>query len=354
MAGAGLLLASFMVWYFSTIVVYILISAALSFLGGPLVILLQRIEIKRWKMPRWGAALITLILLLAIFLAGMWLFVPPVVEKINYLANIDTNQLGENLSDLSADINQWFEQKMPYTNITVQSLYNDYIAPYFNNSTLGSLLGGFASMIIALVAAIFSISFITYFFLKEDKLFSEGMVTLFPKRYEDNVHRAINSSMSLLGRYFIGICAESLIKFLVVCFALYFLGMEFSMAMIVGLVTGVLNVIPYLGPIVGWGISVVLVAVSADATGSIGGTIVEMSVVLGVFQLLDNIVLQPYIYSSSVRAHPLEIFIVILMAGYIGGIIGMLVAIPCYTVMRVFAKEFFARLRVVQRLTENL
>jgi predicted PurR-regulated permease PerM len=70
--------------------------------------------------------------------------------------------------------------------------------------------------------------------------------------------------------------------------------------------------------------------------------------------LIDDFVLQPSIYSSKVQAHPLEIFIVILMAGSMGGIMGLLVAVPSYTVIRVFAKEFFSEVSLVRKLTDKI
>ena len=63
---------------------------------------------------------------------------------------------------------------------------------------------------------------------------------------------------------------------------------------------------------------------------------------------------QPLIYSTSIKAHPLEIFIVFLMAGHIGGVVGMLVAIPAYTVIRVIAMRFFYRFKIIQRLIPDL
>ena len=71
-------------------------------------------------------------------------------------------------------------------------------------------------------------------------------------------------------------------------------------------------------------------------------------------QLIDNFIYQPLIYSTSIKAHPLEIFIVLLMAGHIGGTIGMLVAIPAYTVLRVIAIRFFYQYKVIQRLVPDL
>ena len=71
-------------------------------------------------------------------------------------------------------------------------------------------------------------------------------------------------------------------------------------------------------------------------------------------QLIDNFIYQPLIYSTSIKAHPLEIFIVLLMAGHIGGAVGMLVAIPAYTVVRVSAIRFFYRYKAIQRLIPDL
>ena len=64
--------------------------------------------------------------------------------------------------------------------------------------------------------------------------------------------------------------------------------------------------------------------------------------------------LQPTLYSERVKAHPLEIFLVILIAGSLAGIVGMLLAIPSYTVLRVFAKEFFSQYRLVRQLPEKI
>ncbi len=79
-----------------------------------------------------------------------------------------------------------------------------------------------------------------------------------------------------------------------------------------------------------------------------------MMLVFCITQLIDNLVFQPFIFGKSVYAHPIEILIVIMMAGSLAGITGMILAIPAYTVLRVFAKEFFNNFRVVQKLTEKI
>ena len=82
--------------------------------------------------------------------------------------------------------------------------------------------------------------------------------------------------------------------------------------------------------------------------------VLKVGVVFLVVQLIDNFVFQPMIYSSSVKAHPLEIFLVILMASSIAGVPGMILAIPTYTILRVVAKEFFNQFPIVQNITKDI
>lgn len=354
-AFLGVVLVVFLVWYFRTIVFYILAAMVVSLIGRPIIKAIELISIRGVKIPRWLSAIIALLVLIGIFAGLGFLLVPVVVDKLHFFASLNASQLNEILRGPAWELESWVESTFPMSNFSIQDIVASKIIPLFNSGFVRETLTGISSFIVNASIALFSISFITYFFLKDDKLFNEGVVTLFPKKFEQNILRAISSSINLLMRYFIGICIESLIKLTVVSLSLYILGMEFSTALIIGIVTSVLNVIPYIGPIVGGVFAVIIAAMSPVVAGvTLGGIVIEIVVVLLIFQLIDNIILQPYIYSSSVKAHPLEIFIVILMAGYIAGITGMLLAIPTYTVLRVFAKEFFNNMRVVQKLTEKL
>ena len=82
--------------------------------------------------------------------------------------------------------------------------------------------------------------------------------------------------------------------------------------------------------------------------------LIYMSIVFIITQLIDNVVLQPLIYGNSVHAHPMEIFLVILIAGNLAGIPGMILAIPGYTVLRVILREFFNKYKLVKSLTKGL
>lgn len=181
------------------------------------------------------------------------------------------------------------------------------------------------------------------------------VVIMFPKKYEPNITRALDSVTHLLIRYFTGIVAESSIMTLIVSLGLLMLGFSVHNALVIGLIVGVLNVIPYLGPWIG--AAAVFSSVWPELRGATcrrPGLRCAWPERFWSLQGIDNFVLQPVLYSNRAKAHPLEIFLVILIAGSLAGVLGMLLAIPAYNVIRVFAKEFFNNFRVVQKLTEKI
>jgi predicted PurR-regulated permease PerM len=201
--------------------------------------------------------------------------------------------------------------------------------------------------------AFFSISFITFFFLREDGLFYKGVALFFPEHYHENVFRALDSITQLLKRYFGGLLSESLILTAVISVVLVLFGMSMRDASVIGLIMGVMNVVPYAGPFIGG-----LIAVSISMLTPIDGEIIFTACVvlstIVVVKVVDDFVIQPTLYSERIQAHPLEVFLVILIAGFIGGVWGMLLAIPLYTIIRVFAREFFSEYSIVRKLTNQM
>jgi predicted PurR-regulated permease PerM len=158
---------------------------------------------------------------------------------------------------------------------------------------------------------------------------------------------------NLLTRYFIGILIQSTCVMILIDIGMAIAGIEFQQALVMGLIVGILNVIPYVGPWLGFFV-VVIMGIASHMTVGFVPLIYFMTIVVGVTQLIDNLVFQPVIFSNSVRAHPLEIFIVILAAGFAAGIPGMILGIPAYTVLRVFAREFFYNFKAVKKITSSL
>lgn len=345
-----------LLWYFRQTVVYILVSAVLAIVGRPLVGLLCKIKIKQFSLPRWLAAAITLVLLWLVIGGLLSLIVPLVAGKIYELSSLDLRSALEGveapLTRLQSYISTIFV--LPETHFSLSDVIVSTLRQFLNYDTVNAVVSSIINTGMSAVIVVFSVSFITFFFLKEDGLFSQMVSAIFPDKYSENVHRAIDKVSLLLSRYFTGLLTESLIIASIIAIVLLLFGMQLENACFIAVIMGMLNVIPYAGPAVGVLVSIFIGIVSPIEGCTIAYTLAVILSTICVVKGVDDFVLQPTIYSSKVSAHPLEIFIVILMAGSVGGIVGLLVAVPSYTVLRVFAKEFFSEVSLVRKLTKEI
>lgn len=352
-------IVAFLLWYFSEIVWYIVISAVLSIVGKPLVYLLMRIDIKGYTMPRWLAASVTLVVIWAAFLLFFFTMIPLVSSQFHDLSNVDFDAVMNAFSNQIDKIDTFVKEKMPSAagEFSLRTELTTYFARLVNAASFKSLFASTASFVTELFVLLFSVSFITFFFLKEDGLFEKGLSFFFPKQHRESVHNAMTSVNKLLIRYFVGLIIQSTIILVLTAAGLWICGLPLKASLTIGVISGILNVIPYVGAVIAFVVAaamVVALAVSNTVTASIGTLILLAGIVFLVVRLIDNILLQPVIFASSAKAHPMEIFLVLLMAGYMAGVLGMLLAIPAYIVLRVFAKEFFNNLDQVRMLTERM
>lgn len=346
----------FLVWYFSSIVIYILVSAILAIMGRPLVSHLEQLHIRRVRFPRWLAALITLVVIWALF-AGIFTFIGPLIfHKIYQLSTVDFGTVIEGIEEPLARMQHYINNlfAMPDSKFSLTESLVSSLKSIVDYETINRAFSSIVHLAMETIITIFSISFITFFFMKEDGLFYSMVSSLFPSRYQSNVEHALDSVTNLLSRYFTGLLTESLILTTVISLTMMAFGMKAEDAFFIGAIMGVMNVVPYAGPLIGGIIAVFMGVVTPIQGMTVGHTMFVIAGSLLVIKGFDDFVLQPTIYSGRVKAHPLEIFIVILIAGYLAGIIGMLLAIPSYTVIRVFAKEFFSEVSLVRKLTQKI
>jgi predicted PurR-regulated permease PerM len=175
-----------------------------------------------------------------------------------------------------------------------------------------------------------------------------------PDHYRERVFRVVNQSRETLSRYFLGLLVQVSIITILVSFGLSLVGIE--NALIIGLFAGLMNVIPYLGPIIGivFGLLIAITTnINLNLQTELIPLILQVLTVFGFVQLFDNFITQPVVFSKSINAHPLEVFLVILVAGNLAGIAGMVLAVPGYSVIRVIAAEFFGEFRLVQTMTRT-
>ncbi len=350
----------FLAWYFSNILTCILISAVLALMGNPIMNFLSSVKLGKFNIPNSVAALLTLAVIAAV-LSGLILFIIPLLGKIvSEMSSLNLEEINSKLAIPLQDINMKMHEFFPTMDkeFTIEEMIMDKIRTIFSFSLFTDAFNSVTSFIVHTFVSIFTIVFVTFFFLKDNSTFPNMVLIFVPDKYADNARRAIDSINSLLIRYFTGISIEAIFITILNTLGLHFIcGVSFQMAVVLAFLSGVLNVIPYIGPLTAGAFGTIMAIISFYSSGAepvFAITLIKLICTFTATHLVDVFIFQPYIYSNSVKAHPLEIFLVILIAGNVGGIIGMLVAIPAYTVLRVIAKEFFSNFEVVQKLTDRM
>ena len=315
--------------------------------------------LREWFFPRALSALVTLSIIWGLIILFFSIFIPLVTTQLDNLSTIDSEKIVMLIEGPIKRVETLF--RILNKDITNELSIQDYIvtkvAGVLNINMIQNFLGSIMSTLGNLIVAIFSITFITFFFLKDQHLFFESILMWVPDKYVDNVTRALNSIKRLLTRYFIGIIIQSTCIMILITTGMTIAGIDFQQALVMGLILGILNVIPYVGPWLGLFIAIIMGVASHmnhDFATVVIPLVSYMVIVEVITHLIDNLVFQPVIFSNSVRAHPLEIFVVVLAAGFAAGIPGMIFGIPAYTVLRVFAREFFYNFKAVQKITSSL
>lgn len=324
------------------LIAYILISMVITLIGRPIV----RIFRFRFKMNVFLAVGITMFLFVVLGFGVVSMVIPLLISQGKNLAMLDVQTLRENINHLT-------QETLRFLNIQYDtSIWNwsDWIQIEDIPNFINILLGFLSSFGIGF----FSVLFITFFFLKDGRKIENLFLRLIPKQRVQATRNTLASVKNLLSRYFVGLLIQVSVLFIIYTCILLLFGVE--NAVIIALLCALLNLIPYLGPVISFFIMTILTMttyIGSDFSTVILPKTIYVAIGFALAQLLDNFVNQPLIFSNSVKSHPLEIFCVILCGGYFYGIIGMVIAIPVYTVIKVILKEFMGKYAVVQQLTKG-
>jgi len=411
-------------YYFADIVTYILLAWILSMIGAPIYDKLRPI------IGKTGGALGTLLTFAILTMLLAWLVIPPIIQQTRNFSSINYEEVLTSLEEPLNDWNDWLIDKgilqehehgisheashthsheehqdrhfvevinidslisdrdstRPSVNIVLhvdnqidhseeadaESVLSDTyidrlrknVVNFLNPARISQVLSTIFGAVGNTLIGVMSVFFISFFFLKERGLFSSMVKSFSANENEDKWTTALDESGNLLKRYFIGIALQVFLVTLFVSGILSVLG--FKNALLIGFFAALMNVIPYLGPILGLGFAVIITissSISPDSgtevvTGAFYDVLLPklgiLLIVFAVMQMVDNFIIQPNVFSKSVNAHPLEIFLIILVGANLGGVLGMVLAIPLYTILRVIAKVFLSEFKVVQRITQNL
>ncbi|MBS9463908.1 AI-2E family transporter [Flagellimonas sp. 389] len=349
---AGVVLLGYFFYKVQSVLAYLAIAAVIALLGRPIVLFLRR----KLKFPNTLAVIVTMVLMLGLFLGILSLFIPLISEQSKNLSLLDIEDLKVNINALYQQILEYFGTTTAGVNTLIEdSELEKNVLEGLDLGFIPDFLNSFVNVLSDFSVGLFSVLFISFFFLKDSKLFQNGMLTFFPENKESNLVKSVDKINGLLSRYFAGILLQLFILFVIYTIALLIAGVE--NAIVIAFLCSLFNIIPYVGPIAGGAVMIILTMTSflgSDFSTVILPKALYVFVGLVIGQLIDNFFSQPFIFSTSVKSHPLEIFLVIIIAGLLFGVVGMVVAVPGYTAIKVILKEFLAENAVVKKLTKNL
>ncbi len=343
-----ILLGLFLLIELRVLLVYLVVAAIISLIGRPIVLFLKN----KLKFSNLLAASVTLFILGSLLFGIISLFIPLIIQQGENLSLLNLSELEYKLEKLMNEISLFlnFDQ----TNIEQYSSLKNFfstdnlgVIPEFLNHLL-SLLGSFT-------IALFSVTFVSFFLLKDSQILENAILVFVNDKSEGRLKKSFEKIKNLLSRYFLGLLLQ--ITILLIMYSIILLIFGIKNAIVIAFLCALLNLIPYIGPVIG-AVLMVLLTMTSNLDADFSSVILPKTiyVMIGFFigQMIDNFFSQPFIFSKSVKSHPLEIFIVILAGGTLMGTMGMIVAIPLYTALKVVLKAFMSENKIVKSLTQDL
>ncbi|MCH8496114.1 MAG: AI-2E family transporter [Balneolales bacterium] len=315
-----------LLYRFSTLVAYIAIALVFSYLFEPIV---NRMQVAGFK--RTNAVILVVASFILLIVWASTSIAPTIGSQVILLAsqlNIDT------LNTIAAQIERELIIHIPFINEgQIQEALSRVTNRIFDfgdfQDTFTNIFGIFANIFTAALI----IPFATFFFLKDGSKLRRQVLELVPNKFFETTLTIINKIETRLILYFKGVLIQSTLVALISYLMLSLAGLNNALA--VGVAVGLANTIPYFGPIIGYILSIII---AIFETGDFSLVPYCIGAIM-VAQIVDNVVLQPMIFSKSADIHPLYILFIIMIGAELAGLVGMLLAIPTATIIRITITE---------------
>lgn len=344
----GFVVFCYFVYEIQSVLLYIAIAAVIALIGRPMVIFMRT----RLKLPNQLAVVITLLFVTSVIIGLFALFIPVILQQSENLGKINIENFKTNLNELNVQIRDYLGVKQIDL---IQTIRHTNFVRNFDFKIIPKFMGVVFGQFGAAIIGIFAVIFISFFFLKDSGLMLQSILVFSQKGEEDRFKRVFNKIKNLLSRYFVGLTLQIFVLFVLYTILLFVFKVQNPIA--AAFICAFLNIVPYLGPTVA-GILMMLFVTSSHLGSDFSTVILPnlLYVLAGyaVCQLIDNFVTQPIIFGKSVKSHPLEIFLVIVISGLLFSVLGMILAIPFYTALKVIAKEAFSEYKIVKKLTRGM
>jgi len=320
--AAGIILLGLVIYNYSNLILYALIAMLFSYMLDPIVNRLQAAG-----MDRTLGTTLTLATLILVIVWGSTSVIPIVANQMASLARqLDIENLRFIAEQIEVSIINTFEfipEGFLRDNISVMS---DNL---FDVGQISDIVSNIIDIFTNLFAAFLVIPFATFFFLKDGHKIRRDILKLVPNKYFETILSLVDKIETRLGIYFRSVFIQCTLVGIVSWLTLSVAGLNNSAS--VGIAIGLANSIPYFGPLIGYLLSIVI---SIIETGDFS-LIIPCIIAVLIAQIVDNVILQPMIFSKSADMHPVAILFIILIGAQTAGILGMLIAIPIATVIKI-------------------
>ena len=314
----------------SNVVQMVVLGALLAYLLDPLA---NAVEAR--GLSRGRAALVVFVGFVIVLGVPLYLLAPVLAEQVRSLQEVDLSVA----SDAIAAAEAWLDRRLASLGVRAPDL-NARIAALASEH-VGSVVG-IVPGVLGLATQLLVIPFIGFFLLKDGRRLRKIFISLIPNRYFEFTLNVLRKADNQLGGYLRGQLLAATLVGLLATLAMWLLDVQYYF--LIGLVAGVSNLIPFLGPLIGATLAVVVAAVT---TGTFVKTL-PIILAFGAIQLIDNVGSQPLLLSRNVELHPVAILIVLLISAELFGLLGLLLAVPTAAMIKVFVQEFVTTFRRYQ------
>lgn len=331
--------------FISVVFVPLITSGFLYYMLNPILKLLLRVRIKGHKINKGVASLLLVALLILVIVWGLMMLIPPVVKEITTLVT----HLPQTVSGIQNLLNNTIQHSV-FKNVDFNSFYhhlNHQLATYAQAilKNLSSRVGDIVGTVTNITVITITVPVMLFYMLKDGSKLVPSIQRWLSPHHAKEVNQLLTKMNNTLSAYISGQVIECL--FVGVCTSIGYLIIRQPLALVLGIVAGLCNIIPYIGPYIGIAPALFVALTMAPRK------LIPVVIVVLIVQQIDGNIIYPNIIGKSLKIHPLTIILLLLAAGHIAGIAGMILCIPFYAVVKTICEYFLDIYRIEHPVKEK-
>lgn len=320
---------------FSNIFIPLLIGVVLYYLFNPIISFFEK-----KKVPRIASIIVFYLILILLIVWASSAALPALYEQIELLVQAFPGYI----ESLSNNLEPFFSRFISSDNFNQLSSQVEGLLSDLPERAVDFLQGGISGLsnvisgVTNVVVTTIFVPVILFFLLKDDKQFASIFINILPPSWRKDFIRVIKQMSNQAGSYVKGQMIVATALGLMTYIGFKIIGLKF--AGVLGLTTGLLSVIPYLGPTLSFIPAITIAMLDSWFM------VVKLLIVWVIVQFIEGNILQPNIMGQQLSIHPLTIIIILFVAGDMAGIFGMIFGVPIYAILKVFVLYWFERYKI--------